>query len=190
MGSWPQHSRIELNAFTSAALIDWLDRKMAEHGAGKLIPPDDILIDGFGERVRNRAEQAVEATIEKRTRDRIAAVEAERERAIAPIQMEIARISAPLLAEIDRLTAHLDERLAEVSEPFEQQITATYTEAAEINREAEVHRAIGRITPTRTLRTAIGDVFSGRPRCTGPRCHAESRDRRDEHPVDAEGGAA
>ena len=83
--AWLQHSRIELNAFTSAELIDWLDHKMAEHGAGKLIPPDDILIDGFGERVRNRAEQAVEATIEKRTRDRIAAVEAETHRAIKRI---------------------------------------------------------------------------------------------------------
>ena len=46
---WLQHSRVELNAFTSAQLIDWLDRKMAEHSVGKLIPPDDILKDQFSE---------------------------------------------------------------------------------------------------------------------------------------------
>ena len=40
---WLQHSRVELNAFTSAQLIEWLDRNMAEHNVGKLIPPDDIL---------------------------------------------------------------------------------------------------------------------------------------------------
>jgi hypothetical protein len=161
---WLQHARFELNAFTSAELIDWLDRKMAEHCTGKLIPPDDILIDGFGERVRNRAEQAVEATIEKRTKNRIAAVEAERVRAIAPIQMEIARISGPLLSEISRLTAHLDKQLAEVSEPFKQRIAATYTEAAGINREAETQRAIKRTIPTiELLRADIGVAFSESP---------------------------
>ena len=109
--AWLQHSRIELNAFTSAALIDWLDRKMAEHGAGKLIPPDDILIDGFGERVRNRAEQAVAEAINQRLDAKVTAIEAEQAKATKNIQ-----------AEIDRITADLRKQLAEVSEPFQQRI--------------------------------------------------------------------
>ena len=192
LGTVAATRRIELNAFTSAELIDWLDRKMAKHRAGKLIPPDDILIDGFCERVRNRAEWAVEATIEKRTKDRIAAVEAESVRAIAPIQMEIARISGPLLAEISRLTSHLDKQLAEVSEPFKQRIAATYTEAAEINREAETHRAIKRTIPTiELLRADIGVAFS-----ESPSLHWASIAEITEigaieiHLGDAEGGAA
>ena len=51
---WLQHSRVELNAFTSAQLIEWLDRKMAEHSVGKLIPPDDIL-QGRVQRASSRA---------------------------------------------------------------------------------------------------------------------------------------
>jgi hypothetical protein len=38
-----QTHRVELNAMTTPEFIDWLDRKMAEHGSGKLIPPDDVV---------------------------------------------------------------------------------------------------------------------------------------------------
>ena len=37
---WLQTHRVELNAMTTPELIEWLDDKMAEHGDGKLIPPD------------------------------------------------------------------------------------------------------------------------------------------------------
>ena len=40
---WLQTHRVELNAMTTPAFIAWLDRKMAEHGDGKLIPPPEIL---------------------------------------------------------------------------------------------------------------------------------------------------
>jgi hypothetical protein len=93
--AWLQHRRVELNAFTSQELIDWLDHKMVEHDAGKLIPPDDILQDGFGERIRERAEQAVVVGIDQRLYARIAAIEAERDAATAPIKFRIAEISAP-----------------------------------------------------------------------------------------------
>jgi hypothetical protein len=36
---WLQTNRVELNAFTTPELMAWLDRKLAEHGAVKLIPP-------------------------------------------------------------------------------------------------------------------------------------------------------
>jgi hypothetical protein len=157
---WLQHSRVELNAFTSAELIAWLDAKMAEHSAGKLIPPDDILTEGFGERVRERTQDAVEAAIEGRLDADLAAIEAEQVKATSPIQAEIDRLSAPLLAEIDRITAPARVRLAETQAPFHQRKADAREEAGAIDREAEVHRAIGRMTPDAdALRAAIGEVF-------------------------------
>ena len=150
---WLQHSRIELNAFTSAQLIDWLDRKMAEHGAGKLIPPADILQDGFAERVRDRAHSAVVAAIDQRLDAQIAVIETERDEATKEIR-----------AEIDRITADLHLQLAQVSEPFRDRIAAVQAEAQAIDCEAIVHRVIGQITPDADkLRTTIGEAFSVKP---------------------------
>jgi hypothetical protein len=151
---WLQHSRIELNAFTSAELIDWLDRKMAEVGAGKVIPPDDILVDGFGERVRERAQQSVAETINKRLDAEVAAIEAEQAEATKDIR-----------AEIDRITADLRAQLAVISEPYEQRIETARTVAAEIDRETETHKAIVRLTPAADqLRAFIGQTLSDRPK--------------------------
>jgi hypothetical protein len=165
-----------LNALTSAELIEWLDEKMAEHGAGKLIPPDDILTDGFGEQVRERAHLAVVAVMNRRLDDQITAIEAERTEATKEIR-----------AEIDRITADLRTQLALVSEPFRQRIGVAQAEAWAINREAEVHRVIARITPAPDrLRTAIGDVFSDRPTL---HWSAALREIAKVAEVDAEGGA-
>ena len=41
---WLQTHRVELNAMTTPDLIAWLDRKMVEHGVGKLIPPDEVVV--------------------------------------------------------------------------------------------------------------------------------------------------
>ncbi len=150
---WLQHSRIELNAFTSAELIKWLDGKMAEVGAGKLIPPDDILADGFGERVRARAEQAVAEAINQRLDAKVTAIEAEQAKATKNIQ-----------AEIDRITADLRKQLAEVSEPFQQRIAITQADIAAIDREAKTHKVIERITPdARKLRATINKTFAKKP---------------------------
>jgi hypothetical protein len=59
---WLQTHRVELNAMTTPNFIAWLDRKMAEHGVGKLVPPDDVLIADFDQRV----EQKVRATLTER----------------------------------------------------------------------------------------------------------------------------
>ena len=40
---WLQDHRIELNAMTTPQLIEWLDRKMEEHGHGRLVPPAEVL---------------------------------------------------------------------------------------------------------------------------------------------------
>ena len=42
---WLQTHRVELNAMTTPQLIDWLDEKMETYGDGKLIPPQDVLVD-------------------------------------------------------------------------------------------------------------------------------------------------
>jgi hypothetical protein len=161
---WLQHSRFELNAFSSADLIAWLDDKLAEHDAGKLIPPEDILVDGFGECVRERAELAVANAITQRRDTRIAAIEAARAKATAPIRREIDRIAAPLLAEIDRLTAPLHRQLSEAAAPFGAEITAAHTEAKETNREAVIADTITAMTPNpEKLRDGIEKRFRREP---------------------------
>ncbi len=137
---WLQYSRVELNAFTSAELIDWLDHKMAEVGVGKVIPPNNILRDEFSEQLRAQIQEAVAEAIEQRLADQIAAIEAERAEATKDIQ-----------AEIDRITADLRRRLAEVSEPFQQRIETARLEANAIDRDGN------------SLRMAISEAFSDRP---------------------------
>jgi hypothetical protein len=56
---WLQTHRVELNAMTTPELIDWLDRKMHEFGAGKLIPPADVLEEDLAERTREKVRAAI-----------------------------------------------------------------------------------------------------------------------------------
>ena len=150
---WLQHSRVELNAFTSAELINWLDQKMIEHGAGKLIPPDDILRDGFAEHVRDRAASAVAEAIEQQLESQITDIKAEQDEATKDIRDEI-----------DRITAGLRAQLAEVSAPFLERIEAAKAEAQAIDQDAAVERTIARITPdAMTLRSAIDAAFVREP---------------------------
>ncbi len=39
--------RVELNAFTSDALVAWLERKLVEHGVKKVIPDDATLVKAY-----------------------------------------------------------------------------------------------------------------------------------------------
>jgi predicted metal-dependent peptidase len=39
--------RVELNALTSDQFVNWLDSKLAEHGARKLIPDEEILQQAY-----------------------------------------------------------------------------------------------------------------------------------------------
>jgi hypothetical protein len=59
---WLQTHRIELNAMTTPQFIAWLDRKMAEHGDGKLIPPADVIAAELDQRI----EQKVRDTLTER----------------------------------------------------------------------------------------------------------------------------
>jgi hypothetical protein len=183
---WLQHSRFELNAFTSAELIAWLDRKMAEHDTGKLIPPDDILADGFAEHARSRVSDDVAEAIESRCDDvvtaivqqrdeLVAAIKAEEAEAKKPIVAEIDRVSAPLLAELSRVRAPLLEQMAAITAPLHARITETQethqqrietvrSEAEAIDHEAEVARVIEGMRPAADkLRNVIADAFAKEP---------------------------
>jgi hypothetical protein len=56
---WLQTNRIELNAMTTPELIEWLDRKMAEHGAVKLIPPSKAIANEFEDKLAAAVRTAV-----------------------------------------------------------------------------------------------------------------------------------
>jgi hypothetical protein len=107
---------------------------------------------------------------------------------ITVIQAEQIEATKDIQAEIDRITADLRSRRAEVSEPFHQRIEAARSEASAIDREAAVHRAIGRTTPgADRLRTAITEAFSGRPELHWATVLHEIADGTE---VGAEGGTA
>ena len=58
--------RVELNAMTSPQFVAFLEEKLAEHGAGKVIPSARELADAYclfarGERARRIAEEALAA---------------------------------------------------------------------------------------------------------------------------------
>ena len=53
--------RVELNAFTSDALVHWIEGKLAEHGVKKVVPDDATLADAF-RRAREQSEVQVVIT--------------------------------------------------------------------------------------------------------------------------------
>jgi hypothetical protein len=71
---WLQTHRVELNAMTTPELIDWLDAKMEEHGGGKLIPPDEVLVETYMESVEERVRSEITERIfrEARFEERVA----------------------------------------------------------------------------------------------------------------------
>jgi hypothetical protein len=77
---WLQTHRVELNAMTTPQFIAWLDGKMAEHGIGKLIPPDHILSRFLDWRLRDEVREAVterilrEANLERQVEEALAAI--------------------------------------------------------------------------------------------------------------------
>jgi hypothetical protein len=78
---WLQTHRVELNAMTTPQFIEWLDRKMAEHAGGKLIPPLDILKAELNERIEQKIYDAVvervlrEANVDAQVADALAQIE-------------------------------------------------------------------------------------------------------------------
>ena len=60
---WLQTHRVELNAMTTPQLIEWLDDKMETHGDGKLIPPQDVLVDELMAETEKRLRAEITASI-------------------------------------------------------------------------------------------------------------------------------
>jgi Topoisomerase 6 subunit A/Spo11, Toprim domain len=56
------NSRVELNAFASDQFIDWIERKLKEHGVTKVVPNDEVLADAYH---RMRRQAAVQVQIDK-----------------------------------------------------------------------------------------------------------------------------
>jgi hypothetical protein len=87
---WLQTHRVELNAMTTPQFILWLDRKMAEHGDGKLIPPPEVL--------SSKLEDELEASVRAAITERILR-EADLEGQITEALRDIERPSAAALVE-------------------------------------------------------------------------------------------
>jgi hypothetical protein len=78
---WLQTHRVELNAMTTPQFIAWLDRKMAEHSTGKLIPPEEVIAAELEERLEAKVRGAItegilrEAGLEDQIVETIKAIE-------------------------------------------------------------------------------------------------------------------
>jgi hypothetical protein len=78
---WLQTHRIELNVMTTPEFIAWIDARMAEHGDGKLIPPDDVIADELKQTLEAKIRRAVmdrvllEARYETQVAEALAAIE-------------------------------------------------------------------------------------------------------------------
>ncbi|WP_027582650.1 hypothetical protein [Bradyrhizobium sp. Ai1a-2] len=92
---WLQTNRVELNAMTTPQLLHWLDRKMAEHGGGKLIPPTHVLEQELAVRIERIVREAMterilrEANLDERITAALAAI---RTPAGAALARDIARL--------------------------------------------------------------------------------------------------
>lgn len=56
---WLQSNRVELNAMSTPAFIEWLEMKLEEHGVGKVIPNQEVLASTF----EFSAQQAIRARV-------------------------------------------------------------------------------------------------------------------------------
>ena len=56
---WLQGNRVELNAMTTPQFIEWLDRKMVEHGGKKLIPPPEVIEEELEARIEEKLRAAI-----------------------------------------------------------------------------------------------------------------------------------
>jgi hypothetical protein len=65
---------------TTPQFIAWLDGKMAQHGVGKLIPPDEVLETELKERIEKKARAAIterilrEAKLDDQVKATVAAI--------------------------------------------------------------------------------------------------------------------
>ncbi len=59
MKKWLQGHRVELNAMSPGQLLEWLDRKMAEHDGEKVVPPEAVLVESLDGQIHARLEEQI-----------------------------------------------------------------------------------------------------------------------------------
>jgi hypothetical protein len=99
---WLQTRRVELNAMTTPQFIAWLDRKMAEHGDGKLIPPPEVVTAKLEEEVEAGLRAALTARILRE-----ADLEGQLTRALNEIERPV---DAVMVSDIRRMLEHAPKR--------------------------------------------------------------------------------
>jgi Topoisomerase 6 subunit A/Spo11, Toprim domain len=112
---WLQTHRVELNAMTTPQFIAWLDRKMAEHGEGKLIPPPEVLASELEAKLEASVRAVIterilrEADLEGQIRDALEAIERP---SAAALEKGIARLfkRSPKREWRDHITAVVNEK--------------------------------------------------------------------------------
>ena len=96
-----QGRRIEIDAMTPQQLIDFIERKLTEHGVGKIVPPDDAMAAYYRR-----------AAIEIRLERALAPIRAEMEEELARFADEM-RDSPALDIDVPPLREAVGQRLAE-----------------------------------------------------------------------------
>jgi len=57
--------RVELNAFASDDLVEWIEAKLEEHGVSKVIPDEDYLVEAYRRAFQQAAvQQKIDAVLE------------------------------------------------------------------------------------------------------------------------------
>jgi hypothetical protein len=93
---WLQSHRAELNAMSTPDFVAWLDRKMAEHDRGKVVPPAEVMEAQFRQdlegEVRRRITRALlrRARVAERTRRAVRSCESEVVEALAALSRRLA----------------------------------------------------------------------------------------------------
>lgn len=109
---WYQTRRVELNAMTTAQFIAWLDRKVDEHDAGKVVPPAPVII-------KHMHEHASEALRERITEKILREADCD------------AQVAAAVAAVAPRIDACANDVTADVADSLAEDPTQHWTDAAD-----------------------------------------------------------
>jgi hypothetical protein len=111
--TWLQTKRVELNAMTTPEFLSWLDRKVAPHHTGKLVPPEPVLAEQLREKLRSRLRQQITEEV-----IRMAGVDAQVAREYAALEQKIEQRLIGIGQQVQ--VALQDEPSRHWSEPIDQ----------------------------------------------------------------------
>ena len=61
--NWLQTNRYELNAMTMPQFLDWITAKVEAHGVGKVIPPENVMVEEADRFLANRLRETITARV-------------------------------------------------------------------------------------------------------------------------------